>query len=449
MTTARFAGLAAALALSLGFAAGLARGADDGTSRQLQAMQQQLKAQQQRIDALEGLLRDTIAKDVSDLRKKVDAVADRPPAATPFASWADKLKLSGDLRYRHEFIDDENKSRERNRHRIRARLGLEAHPTEEIAFYLRLVTGSDDPVSTNQTLDGGFSSKDLMLDRAYLDFHPAAFAGAHFLAGKMGVPFFKPGKEQLIWDGDLSVEGLALRHKIKTSDTTTLFANLGGFWAEENSSAADVMLYGAQAGITQHLTEKTKLTLGASTFRYTNVKGSRTLFDDGDPFGNTATKHTKATSSDCYAGSTPVTCYESYYTYDNDYHLCEAFLQFDTKAGQIPLSIYGDFVKNHAADSGKDTGWLAGFTLGKTKKPGSWKVGYNYREVEADAVVGAYNDSDFNGGGTGGEGHKVYAAYQLNKAMQFALTYFWNNKETDHGSDDSYRRLQADVKLKF
>ena len=50
---------------------------------------------------------------------------------------------------------------------------------------------------------------------------------------------------------------------------------------------------------------------------------------------------------------------------------------------------------------------MAGATLGKAKDKGSWQFDYNYRDLEADAVVGAFSDSDFAGGGTGAEGHKL------------------------------------------
>ena len=42
-----------------------------------------------------------------------------------------------------------------------------------------------------------------------------------------------------------------------------------------------------------------------------------------------------------------------------------------------------------------------GATLNKAKDPGSWQFEYDYRDIQADAVVGKFNDSDFVGGGTG------------------------------------------------
>jgi len=410
---------------------GTAASADDSaTKSELQQLRTQLQAQKQRMDALEGLLRNTIAKDVSNLRERVDAVAEKADGAA-VASWPNKVKLKGDFRYRHEMIDEEKKDTDRHRHRFRMRIGIDASPTEDLDLHFRMVSGSDDPVSTNQSLDGGFSSKGLWIDRAYADYHPDALGGAHLLAGKMGVPFFKPGKEQLIWDGDLSIEGIALKHSLKPSETTKIFTTIGAFWVEENSSHADNMLYAAQLGVQQHISEDAKLTFGASCFRYTDTKGSPTFFDNEDGFGNSTEEGE-----------------DDELLYLEDYHLVEGFAQLDFKAGDLPISLYGDYVKNIDADSSEDTGWLAGIKLGKAKKPGTWQLGYNYRVLEADAVIGAYSDSDFNGGGTGGKGHKLSAAYQINKAAQFAVTYLINEDEPST-DEDTYRRLQLDFKLKF
>ena len=73
--------------------------------------------------------------------------------------WAEKVSLYGDFRYRHEQIDGDNVN-QRDRHRVRARLGLKGKIADEWSFDLRLATGTDDsPISTNQDLDGGFTSK--------------------------------------------------------------------------------------------------------------------------------------------------------------------------------------------------------------------------------------------------------------------------------------------------
>jgi hypothetical protein len=438
------AGLAAVLSGSSAVAG------EPASRAEVEALRHQLASQQQRMDTLEDLLRGTIAKDIAALRHEVDAVGERADA-TPFASWAEKIKFKGDFRYRHEWIDDENKSRSRARQRIRVRLGLEAHPTEDLDFYLRMASGSDDPVSANQTLDGAFSTKGWHLDRAYIDWHPDALQGVHILAGKMGLaPVYRPMKSSLIFDGDLSLEGLALAYSTNLAETTKIFMNCGFFWIDENSSAEDVSLLACQLGLTQQLTETTKFTIGGGYYDYHNLDvGDTVIVDPEDSFGNSSTTVTDTDTLDCTAGGAPVICTTEREVYDSEFRICEAFCLLETKAGDLPFYGYGHYAHNTAADSGKDTGWLVGCQLGKAKKPGSWQIAYNYRSLEDDAVVGALTDSDFNGGGTGGEGHVIGCAYQVNKAAQIACTYILSNDVDDSGGDDSYRRLQLDFKVKF
>ena len=80
-------------------------------------------------------------------------------------NWWEKVKIKGDLRYRHEMIDKEDKD-DRHRHRVRARLGIFGDVSPYTKVGIQLATGSNDPVSTNQTLDGAFSTKQVGIDHA-------------------------------------------------------------------------------------------------------------------------------------------------------------------------------------------------------------------------------------------------------------------------------------------
>ena len=83
-------------------------------------------------------------------------------------SWTDRIAVNGDFRLRYEGIDEDFESR-RDRARFRARLGLKAEVADNVDFVLRLATGGDNPTSTNVTLDSGFSTKDIGVDLAYID----------------------------------------------------------------------------------------------------------------------------------------------------------------------------------------------------------------------------------------------------------------------------------------
>ena len=97
--------------------------------------------------------------------------------------WTENIKVKGDLRYRHEMIDKQD-SDSRHRHRLRVRVGIEGKVSSTAEVIVQLATGSDDPVSTNQTLDGAFSTKSIGLDLAYLQFSPEKLTGLTILGGK-------------------------------------------------------------------------------------------------------------------------------------------------------------------------------------------------------------------------------------------------------------------------
>lgn len=337
-------------------------------------------------------------------------------------NWWETIKIKGDFRYRHEMIDEEG-SDAVHRHRIRARLGISGMVNNTTKVGIQLATGKDDPVSTNQTLSGSFSTKAIMLDKAYLAYTPEEVAGMTIAAGKFSNPFFKPGSSELIWDSDMNPEGGTFSFK---SEFNNLTLNLigAGLWIEQRSDDKDSWLGAGQAILDINLNdEKTAIAVGGSFFNYVNTAGF-------EPFYS-AENNTLDGSGN----------------YLNDYELFEAMLEISTKVNDFPVTVMGDFVSNTAADS-LDTGWLIGIHLGKAKNPGSWAARYNYRKVEKDAVVGIFTDSDFRGGGTDTEGHELGGSYQLGKNSAFNLTYFINTADISSVESD-YNKLQADLQLKF
>ncbi len=314
----------------------------------------------------------------------------------------------GDFRYRNERIDqDGNDARFRNR--IRARLKLKGKVEENLSYEFRLATGSSDPVSTNQSLDGAFSTKGIQLDLAYLKYKTKY---GKITAGKMKNPWEKAGKTELVWDGDLSPEGLSYHLPIKM-----FFINLGYLWLDERSSAPDSVLQGAQVGV-KHSADMFGVKLGVSYFDYLRTKNQATYVDAADSFGNSTT------------GA----------LYTNDYNLLEVLLEVKIKT-KLPIAIYVDYVKNGEAKT-DDTGYLFGYSIGK-----KIKFSHNYRKIEKDAVIGAFTDSDFKGAGTDGKGHEFGLSFSPTKKTKFALSHFMNKTAINNGQD--YSRSMLDFSLKF
>jgi len=331
--------------------------------------------------------------------------------------WTETIDLNGDLRYRHERFDVEG-SELRNRQRVRARLGLTAQPEDNLEIGIRLISGADDPISANQTLGGGFTTKGIGLDRAYFAWTHAT-TGAKVYGGKMANPFYLPAKSDLMWDGDLSPEGIALKHVVGEGDTR-VFLHGAGLWIEERKASDNTGLFGGQVGVEQRFDGVTAV-LGGGYFNYTDLDGA--LYND-DFFNNTI----DGTS------------------FANDFNLVEFFAVLSFKAGDLPVTVFADVVTNQEADA-QEQAYIFGAKLGKAKKVGSWEAKYNYREVQADAVMGALTDSNFRGGGTDAKGHTLGFDYQISPKSKFAVTYYITKTDLDDTKD--YKRLIVDMKFKF
>lgn len=341
--------------------------------------------------------------------------------------WAKNLAFSGDLRYRYEFINEEDKEN-RNRNRIRARFGLKTKLADDWEVGIQLATGSSaEAVSTNQTLDDGFGKKSVWLDLAYLNWTPKQMEGLSLTAGKMKNPFLSPGRSDLIWDGDVNPEGVAAGY-VYACEPLEFFTNAGGFYLDERSSDTDAALWAVQGGVKYRFSSDVYLMAGMSLYDFTHLKDQPVLGVDNKPLGNSAYK----------IGNT--------YYYREDYRLWEGFTELGLKLGTLPTTLFADFVRNTTFTEEKQA-FLVGFGLGKCKDPRSWEIRYNYRKLERDSVLAAMTDSDFIGGGTDGKGHKVSVDYQVTKPMKLGLTFFYNDKGLDE--EKKYHRVQADVNYKF
>jgi hypothetical protein len=339
----------------------------------------------------------------------------------------DAVDFSGDLRLRHEMIDQDGKS-SRHRQRLRARLSAKFDVNEDVKGELRAASGEDDPTSTNQSFDDAFTSKGLQLDLAYLTW--VVSDGITLVGGKMKKPWVQVSP--VVWDGDLNPEGFAAMLK-KPGDGATLMANAGYFTIDELSgSTDDLVLYTGQAAIETAIADGVKLLVGGSVYLYENFEGATVVLDSTDSFGNDATVSDPATSD---------------LVYDNDFSIYEGFAQVSLKAGDVPVKIYGHYaVNDDAAD--EDTGFAAGFKAGKAKERGQMEFGYMYEELEANAVLGAFTDSDFAGGGANTEGHKISGKVVVSDHWTAGATLYLNAIDPD-GADTDYSRLQLDLVAKF
>lgn len=362
----------------------------------------------------------------------------------PVKTWADSITVKGDFRYRNESINDDSKKNAskdtytRQRDRIRARLSAEAKVNDRVKGVIGLSTGGNDPISGNQTLGDGGQKKDMKLDLAYIDVDLLGLESAtelHGFAGKMKNPFITMN-DDLMWDGDLSPEGVALRGQTGT-DKVTLYGNAGYIWLQERDSKDPAQLLAGQGAVKFQFVPEVSFTVGASYYGFQNLQGYDVIDWEGksNGYGNTTKKGSVSGSTTNKAWATEFTP-------------VVYFASLDFWVAGLPVSIFGQELSNTDAST-LDQGHLYGVSLGKAKNPGTFEVGYSYTELQKDATVGMWTDSDRWGGGTDGKGHKVYAKYQVMKNLQLGAAYFKDDKGIASGKATDYDRLQLDLVAAF
>ena len=346
------------------------------------------------------------------------------PAVLSVAA-ADSIKLSGDIRYRHETIDQDGYDI-RHRHRVRMRLKFSGTINTETKAIVQLSTGSEGPVNANQTLDNAFSSKAIWLDMAYVEYRPGRIDGLELMAGKFTVPFYRPGNSQIIWDNKLRTEGgsVVFNHALPHFNFNLTGA---GLWVEERADADNTYLLGGQVSGQYEFSDDLSFKAGGSWFEYVNSDGVLPFFDTTRAYGNSLD------------GGGRYLC---------GFSLAEAFVAVDPTLAGIPMSVYFDYVRNTAADS-LENAWLAGVAVGALDEVGSWSVYYNYREVAADAVPGVFTDSNFGLGETDVSGHEMAVSYQLAKNSVILARAYFNQLGVDRDNAPEYNKFHLDLKFKF
>lgn len=399
---------------------------------EIQTLRAQIQMLTQRLDELERQNRESAQQEeqakavtVAQVENAVDerveqAVNEQVEEKIAAMSWAERIRWKGDFRYRYENIDQQDKDG-RNRSRIRARTNLEADLSPTLQVGIGLATGGDDPVSSNQTIGGGGSSKDIKIDLAYFNWF--GLANTHMIGGKFKNYLIRPGGKGLRWDGDWRPEGLGA-----IWNNETFFVQGLGTWLEGDSNNGTEFAWAVQAGVNFNTGETGTLSLGAG-YSVFNIAGRTPLFGDPDDF---------------YGNSFVLNPMTEKLEFAYDYRNYELFAEWKFRS----FLVFGNYTVNTEVDE-NDTGFLLGAKYGSAKARGTWDITYFYEKLEADSTVGLITDSDFGGGGTDVKGHVISGTYAFHRNWNFKATYFINTVDLAEGKDTDYDRLQLDLIFKF
>lgn len=274
-------------------------------------------------DVVKNQIRDEVKADVMK-----QAQDEHWSSADTTPDWVHRFHITGDIRVRYEgdFFPDGNATgqivnfnsintgspfdintltqksgliptynvdQDRDRFRLRARIGAGIDLGENFYAGMRLGTGSDDqPVSENQTLGGAsgqggdFSKYQIWLDRAFIRYELGAQPEKDFSVsvGRFDNPFFSTS---MIWADDIAFDGFMARGKYEVADGVTPFITAGAFPIFNtdlnfgtNSSVAgngyqseDKWLYAVQGGTTWIINKDFTFKGAVAFYDFENIQG--------------------------------------------------------------------------------------------------------------------------------------------------------------------------------
>ncbi len=485
-------------------------------------------------EVVKAQIRDELKQEVMDQARDEHWAAPRM-----FPDWVTRIKLFGDIRVRYEgdwfpsgndntgsfpnfnaintgapydisgtqFAPEYNVDKDRNRIRIRARLGADVDFGDGFTGGLRIGTGeSDTPVTSNQTVGlanqaqgGNFSKYSIWLDRAFIKYEIGGRPDRDLsiTIGRFDNPFFTTSN--IIWANDLGFDGAAIQGKYEVFKGITPFLALGAFPVFNTDfnfpsnqpakySSTDKWLYAGQIGTDWRPTKDLSLKVGSAYYYFQNVEGKLsspfTPLTPNDAGNTDDTRPAFAQKGNTYMALRDIvpTVANNFGTIDQFqyYGLATPFHEL-AFTGRIDydrfepfrLSLSAEWVKNLAfnydsvsakavnnrgattasnplgAFAGGDTAWIVDFKIGHgaLEKRWDWNLGVNYRYIESDSVVDGFNDSDFGLGGTNLKGYTLYGTVALSPRVSFGIR--WMSATQVSGPPFKSDILQVDFNGKF
>ncbi|UVL48554.1 putative porin [Pseudomonas moraviensis] len=479
-----------------------------------------------RVQYVPAAVRDQIRDQV---KAEVMATAKQENWAAPntFPDWASRISFDGDIRLRdesryysgnnsNEIVDfaklnnngpydvnpnsstslppllNTREDRE-NLFRLRARLGMKAVISEEWTAGIRIGTGSDNnPVSTTQSLGGGFAKKDIWLDQGYLSWKP--MDELTLTGGRFANPFMST---DMLYSNDLNFDGVAAIFDHKLNRDWGVFGTVGAFpvdYTNDTSSSNgfdkeesdNKWLYGAQLGAKWAINSNNRLKGALAYYRFDDIQGQRSSPCEPwagapgcDSDGTRAAFMQKGNSVFLLRDITPnplnpsATPQPQFVGLASEFNLLDLNVVWDADLPQdFKLRSQGNYIHNLSYDEGDmrkrsagqivnnldsngeiESGanaWMVQFTLGNAldlKRKGDWNLFAGYKYIQPDALPDGFNDSSFHLGGTNAKGYFMGGNYGL--AKNVSATGRWMSTEAVYGAPFDIDVLQLEINTRF
>lgn len=353
---------------------------------------------------------------IAELEAALTRASAPPPAspvvvAAPVATSApSRLQLSGDVRLRYESNFGDTDARNRDRGALRARLRGTYAANDWLTLGGQIATGDpDDPNSTDVTLSNFDDDLQVSLDQVYAR---ATFGSLQIHAGKIPQPFVRT---DLVWDGDVSPQGVSAAYKLSIGNGASLKATALYFLVDESVAGPDSRMIGGQIGFETAAAAPWKLELAAAYYDYAlrSVAGG----DAGD------------FRSNLFANG----------RYLSDFNMLDIIgaVTWQGLGEAWPVRVTGDYVKNFGAATSQDSGYGVDLLVGRASQKGDWRFSYGYAVAETDAVLAAFSQDNTNIA-TNYRQHSVGIDYMLTSNVALNAVYYRYKPKNafDAGSND-------------
>lgn len=379
-----------------------------------------------------------------------------------------RFRLSGDVRLRGDsFMQDG--TQDRDRARLRVRLGLDGQLNEDFVGSVALATGSlGNALSTNETLGGVFNRKTIGLDRGFITYNPVAHSWLSLTGGKFTYLW---QRTSVTGDPDLNPEGFDEKVSFNYNGFVKNFtAQVMQLLYNESSTGQDSYVLGGQAQVqlaagpwsttasflNQHWNRPDAL-LQQSAFAVaaTNTGGPITVGSNapvtvsfpvpGEGPGCATNGNLPKVAPCAFApyGMTNATYIDANKVphFLSGFDIADAILnnQFQTGVSRLPLNLVLEFEENldatqHPLSAAKGNPVLGNLgsqnkayggdlSLGRSVRRNDVQFGYSWYRQEQDAVLASIADSEQRAP-TNVLQNRVYASWKVRSNTLAAFTWW-------------------------
>lgn len=357
--------------------------------------------------------------------------------------------------------------------RLRTRFGADFRPDGPVNAGLRISTGeSPNPTSPFVRFGDVLRSKSFSLDQAWVAVHPLRFfderhssvqpVDVTFITGRMPQPFWRGDRgtfrSEIIWDDDISPEGIATKVLLKPASNLSIEGTGGYFILEELDDFSFSGFTGnAYVLAGQIKVEYKPFTIAVAYYDFEKLNagarapsfrpGTGVFVQPGQSAFLLRDPGLQRTNSQVNLGAGSLGFVKP--TMQILSVTGQAYYQLPFLHQIVPeIFFIGEYANN--VNLGKNKlGY--GLTLGvRGGKEGSGVNPFNfwatYRDVDADATLATYADSDL-GGGTDYRGIELGINYKLHKNLLIQISGF--HYAGFPSKDNYWRRIFADVTVNF